>query len=128
MRLKVVPRRVPPLRERISDMALLVDHFLDKICRQEHRPVKMAAPEVVDHLSNYSWPGNIRELEHQVEKAVVMSGDRQQLYATDFAILPAGAPAEDLRQDMQFLGPGLGFGNLLVRLERALPDPARHKT
>src|SRR5881628_1754579 len=83
--------------------------------------------QVVDHLSNYSWPGNIRELEHQIEKAVVMSGDRRQLYATDFAILPAGAPAEDLGQDMQFLEPGLDFGNLMMRIERALLGQALKK-
>jgi two-component system, NtrC family, nitrogen regulation response regulator GlnG len=126
-RLNVVPMHVPPLRERISDIPILVDYFLDKICRHERLPMKMVVPEAVDHLSSYSWPGNVRELEHQVEKAVVLSGDRRQLCPADFALSPATAPVQDLGLDMQLMESGLDFSNLMVRIERALLDQALKK-
>ena len=72
-RINVIPIHLPPLRERREDVPLLVDHFLDKYCRQlglEGRSVSVPAMRV---LESYDWPGNVRELENVLERAVALS-------------------------------------------------------
>jgi transcriptional regulator with GAF, ATPase, and Fis domain len=85
-RLNVVPLRVPPLRERPDDIPALVRHFLQKICTQEHVPLKSVSAETMERLAQHSWPGNVRQLENAVEMAIVLSGDRSVLLASDFAL------------------------------------------
>jgi transcriptional regulator with PAS, ATPase and Fis domain len=75
-RLNVIPIQLPPLRERREDVPLLVDHFLEKYNREANRQVTEVPREVLDALLAYSWPGNIRELENCIERAVVMSPDK----------------------------------------------------
>jgi len=72
-RLNTVTLRLPPLRDRKDEIPVLVDHFLKKYDRMEGR--EFSAP-ALDLLCRYSWPGNIRELEHVVEAALVMTKDR----------------------------------------------------
>jgi len=72
-RLKVVEIYVPPLRERKSDIPLLVEHLFNKINRELHKKVAKIPKEVMDGLVNYSWPGNIRELENLLTRAIVLS-------------------------------------------------------
>jgi transcriptional regulator with PAS, ATPase and Fis domain len=72
-RLNVIPVHLPPLRERREDIPLLVDHFLEKYNRENHRQVTRVPREIMDKLLAYSWPGNVRELENCIERAVVMS-------------------------------------------------------
>jgi transcriptional regulator with PAS, ATPase and Fis domain len=74
-RLNVIPIHLPPLRDRREDIPLLVDYFLEKYSREAGRRVMRASREVLDQLLAYSWPGNIRELENCIERAVVMSPD-----------------------------------------------------
>jgi DNA-binding NtrC family response regulator len=85
-RLNVVPMVVPPLRQRDTDIPLLVDHFVKKICALEDIPEKSLAPETLARLRACQWPGNVRQLENAVEMAVAMSGDRQILYTSDFGL------------------------------------------
>ena len=78
-RLNVIPIRVPPLRERVSDIPLLVQHFLHEFSRKKKKPIKRLSPEVMDRLMIYLWPGNIRELENLMERLVILSeGDEIQ--------------------------------------------------
>jgi Nif-specific regulatory protein len=70
-RLRVFPIRLPPLRERREDIPLLVDHFLRKYTVEMNKPVAGVTPEALDQLSAYSWPGNIRELENEVQRCVI---------------------------------------------------------
>jgi DNA-binding NtrC family response regulator len=72
-RLKVVEIHVPPLRERKQDIPLLVEHLLNKINRELHKKVTKIPKEVMEALVNYSWPGNIRELENLLTRAIVLS-------------------------------------------------------
>jgi DNA-binding NtrC family response regulator len=88
-RLNVVPVRMPPLRERRSDIPLLVDYFVAKICGNEDLPVKRVTPEAKERLSRLSWPGNVRQLENLVEMAIAMCGDRETLSSADFGLSPA---------------------------------------
>jgi transcriptional regulator with GAF, ATPase, and Fis domain len=89
-RLNVVPLEMPPLRKRESDIALLVEHFVKKICQLEDIPVKKVTPEAIERLKGCSWPGNVRQLENAVEMAVAMTGDRETLFPGDFGLAPAG--------------------------------------
>jgi transcriptional regulator with GAF, ATPase, and Fis domain len=75
-RLNVFPIIIPPLRERLNDIPVLVNHFVEK----KSRELMMAgsyelAPGSIDLLTDYSWPGNVRELENVVERALILSKD-----------------------------------------------------
>ncbi|WP_407313332.1 sigma-54-dependent transcriptional regulator [Desulfosporosinus sp. SB140] len=70
-RLNVFPISVPPLRERREDIALLAEHFLERL--KTYGGSKIFAPEVLSRLTSYSWPGNVRELENVVERMVIIS-------------------------------------------------------
>jgi len=71
-RLYVIPLRLPPLRERRDDIPLLCDHFLARLCREMARPPVTLEPEALNLLMVYEWPGNIRELENILERAIVL--------------------------------------------------------
>ena len=85
-RLNVVRIQLPPLRERPSDIALLVNYFLKKFARDQHTPPKSISPGAIATLSRYHWPGNVRELENAMQRAVVV--------AKGNVILPADLPPE----------------------------------
>jgi transcriptional regulator with GAF, ATPase, and Fis domain len=70
-RLNVFPITIPPLRQRKNDVPLLVDHFLKKFSRKMGREITSIPREIMKALQNYAWPGNIRELEHVIERAVI---------------------------------------------------------
>jgi transcriptional regulator with GAF, ATPase, and Fis domain len=70
-RLNVFPITIPPLRQRQDDIPLLVDHFVKKISRKIGREITSVPKETMKALQNYAWPGNIRELEHVIERAVI---------------------------------------------------------
>jgi DNA-binding NtrC family response regulator len=72
-RLSVMPIRVPPLRERVSDIPRLAQHFLEASARRTKRPVGGFAPDALRALCRYAWPGNVRELENVIERAVIVS-------------------------------------------------------
>lgn len=74
-RLKVVSINLPPLRERLEDIPLLVSHFLTKINKELHKNVTKVPDEVMEMLQNHYWVGNVRELENTLMQAVVLSSD-----------------------------------------------------
>lgn len=76
-RLNVLPIRVPPLRERLQDVALLANHFVEQVCAREGRKPKELSQAAVDLLSGYHWPGNVRELQNICERAVVLSTEER---------------------------------------------------
>jgi DNA-binding NtrC family response regulator len=72
-RLNVVTITMPPLRERLDDLPLLAQHFLQKHARAASKPVTGFARETLAALTRYPWPGNVRELEHTIERAVALA-------------------------------------------------------
>lgn len=72
-RLRVFPIAMPPLRERREDIPLLVRHFVDKHARRMNRRIATIPPDVMQALTRWDWPGNIRELENFIERAVILS-------------------------------------------------------
>jgi DNA-binding NtrC family response regulator len=91
-RLNVVPIRLPALRERTGDIPLLVEHFLGKFNERLRKKVERAEPEAMEVLVQYPWPGNIRELENVIERAVLFC-DTQGLRASDLPPEIRGIPA-----------------------------------
>ena len=91
-RLNVVPIRLPALRERAGDIPHLVEHFLTKFNERLKKHVTGADPEALDVLASYPWPGNIRELENVIERAVLFC-DAQRVRVVDLPPEVRGAPA-----------------------------------
>ncbi|MBL41621.1 MAG: nitrogen regulation protein NR(I) [Rhodospirillaceae bacterium] len=75
-RLNVIPISVPPLRSRKTDIPLLVNHFLEKIA-DEGLPKKFFSSKAIDLLNNYSWPGNIRELENLIKRLSILNFEQE---------------------------------------------------
>jgi formate hydrogenlyase transcriptional activator len=72
-RLNVFPIRVPPLRERVDDIPLLVRHFVTQFSERNNRIIDTIPPETMEALIRYHWPGNIRELQNVIERAVIIT-------------------------------------------------------
>ncbi|BAM87312.1 putative response regulator in two-component regulatory system, sigma 54-dependent [Bradyrhizobium oligotrophicum S58] len=93
-RLHVLPLTIPPLRARREDIPHLLRHFLARFAAEENRTVSGIAGEAVAYLTRLDWPGNIRQLENAVYRAVVMS-ESDQLGVADFPLIPTHvAPVE----------------------------------
>jgi two-component system response regulator HydG len=84
-RINTVEIRVPPLSERVEDIPLLAQHYLNYYAKKYHKLVTTIAPEAMDRLKRYAWPGNIRELQHAIERAVIMT-DSASLQESDFLL------------------------------------------
>ena len=76
-RLHVVALEVPPLRERLDDLPVLVDHFLDGVSRRTGKARKKLHPELMAAFYEWHWPGNVRELENEIERLCVLAGDAE---------------------------------------------------
>jgi two-component system, NtrC family, response regulator HydG len=100
-RINTVEIRVPPLSERVEDIPLLAQHYLNYYAKKYHKQVTNIAPEAMDKLKRYAWPGNIRELQHSIERAVIMT-DSPTLQETDFLLsrsLTTGPSSNTLNLD-----------------------------
>ena len=75
-RLNVFPIRIPPLRERKEDVPLLVSYFAQKFAKQMQKRIESISPAVMKGLTAWEWPGNIRELENFIERAVILTRGR----------------------------------------------------
>ena len=71
-RLNVFPLTLPPLRDRRDDIPILANHFLEHYCEKTGKPVMQISADALSQLAAYAWPGNIRELEHTIERAVLL--------------------------------------------------------
>src|SRR5450759_5220342 len=83
-RINTIQIEVPPLRDRVDDIPVLAFHFLRLYCEKYNRPGKKINNQALEKLSNYQWPGNIREIRHSIEKAVILS-DSSILGPSDFS-------------------------------------------
>jgi DNA-binding NtrC family response regulator len=92
-RLAVVPLRAPALRERLEDVPLLAERFLQLACRENGLRPKPVEPGVYRQLQQYRWPGNVRELRNLCERMAIMSGDRVTEADVPAEVGPRPAPA-----------------------------------
>lgn len=95
-RLNVIPFEVPPLRQRIEDVPLLTEHFMEAFCIRYGRKKKQLTKEAMDALRRYHWPGNVRELRNTVERlAIMLPRDAIRLLDLPTPILKAGSEVSD---------------------------------
>ena len=124
-RLNVIPIELPPLRERRDDIPILVKHFLDKF-----------APDSVIHVSQgamralmaYHWPGNVRQLENAVERAVALGAGRQEIEPADLPPELQGTPQATPAPFVEFPEEGLDLPGYLAEAERDLVHRALERT
>ena len=97
-RLNVVPMQVPALRERADDIPLLSTFFMQRFAKKFNKPVNRVSEETLRRLASYSWPGNIRELQNIIERAVVLSQGNTLSLSVDFdsAPIPSGRRGDEL--------------------------------
>jgi DNA-binding NtrC family response regulator len=107
-RLNVIPIRIPPLRERREDIAVLAEHFIVKHAQRSGQPARQLHASALAALQRYDWPGNVRELENTIERAVVLS--RDPVIGADAisglrgaASAAPGAPTLRLHQNMEWM-------------------------
>ncbi len=92
-RINTVELHLPPLRDRKEDILLLTDHFLEIYCKKYQKPLMRIQPTTLEKLDQYAWPGNIRELQHAIERAIIMN-DGRVLQPTDFLLSTPGIQDE----------------------------------
>ncbi len=93
-RLNVIPFELPPLRERLEDVPLLVEHFNNKFSAAYNKRPKRFEPETIEAMQSYSWPGNVRELRNTVERVVIMH-PHIKVAAVDLPTLGGEEPPAD---------------------------------
>jgi DNA-binding NtrC family response regulator len=117
-RLNIIPIELPPLREHKDDLMLLAGHFLKRFAEEHGKEIRGFSPEVIEQLKSYDFPGNVRELENLIERAVVLSGtDLIQLHNLE---MPGADPAS-LSHEMD---PVPVDANELKRRKRLLREEA----
>ena len=107
-RLYVVPIPVPPLRERIEDIPMLLEYFVEKHATRNGKAIDAVEDGVIEWLQGYRWPGNVRELENTIERAVVLSTSstiRREVVTMDVGVdtLAAAVPSLKLRQNVEWI-------------------------
>lgn len=93
-RINTVEIRIPPLCERVDDIPMLADHFLHFYTKKYHKDVISFSEGAIVKLKKYAWPGNIRELQHSIERAVIMA-DSPTLQESDFLFNRKGGPSTE---------------------------------
>jgi formate hydrogenlyase transcriptional activator len=117
-RLNVLPMVLPPLRQRRSDIPLLTSFFVERYSRQLGKQIIGVAQDTMKILSQYDWPGNIRELQNVIERAVVLSRGSVLRLGRDLLPLSAEAPSDD-EAVVSFTGQSLnGESHSLEQVEK----------
>jgi transcriptional regulator with PAS, ATPase and Fis domain len=125
-RIHVVPIQLPPLRERIGDIPLLCEYFLQIHCVANGMPVKRFAPDTLEVFEEHSWPGNVRELENLIQRLVItVRGD--EIRASH---LPSSLRARSVAAQEAVLLPeeGAAFDEEIERLEKSLLTAALRRS
>ncbi len=97
-RINTVEIHLPPLRERVSDIPLLADHFLGIYSKKYRKKIKGINADAMKKMSQYQWPGNVRELQHALERAVIMS-DSDILESDDFLLTTRSEKVAEIEID-----------------------------
>ena len=118
-RLHVVPITIPPLRERKSDVVVLVNHFLLKLAERTNARVTGVSEDALDRLVEYSWPGNVRELENVMERALVLS-EGPVILEEDLPFLSPGQGPDTSIIDASFPAGGLDLNQAVESIEERL--------
>ncbi len=124
-RINVINVVIPPLRDRRDDVPLLVKHFLKRFAEERKSGVKEVTEEVLERFYDYEWPGNIRELENEIERLVVLSGD-DQIVTTEH--LSARIKEKSMRANVKGVRVDKGLDEILEEVERRVLSEGLRKT
>jgi DNA-binding NtrC family response regulator len=127
-RLNVIPVRVPPLRDRRDDIPLLVQHFLKKLSGDLGRPPATMSQEALRRMMAYHWPGNVRQLENVVERAVAFSQGRPQVDLQDLTPEVHAPAATATSSDVWFPEDGVDFEGYISGIELSLIKQSLERT
>ena len=116
-RLNVIPIQLPPLRDRRDDIPVLAKHFLDKLAAGQQMQISQGAMRA---LMAYSWPGNVRQLENAIERAVTLSGGRTEIDIPDLPMEIQDLPQAMSTPFVEFPDEGLDMPAYLLSIERDL--------
>jgi Nif-specific regulatory protein len=126
-RLNVIPIRVPPLRERKSDIPLLVHHFLNHFNRSKKRKIQGIHNEALNRLMEYHWPGNVRELENIIERIVILTNN-DSITVQDLPEKIQSLSLEEQTPLFEIPEEGISLDNALNEFEKRLILQALNKT
>lgn len=127
-RLNVIPISIPALRERKTDIPLLITHFIDLFNKSKNRKLLAPTPEAMECLSNYQWPGNIRELENLVERMAILKGNGH-IEVSDLPIkYRSGIETKKSMDEVDIPDDGIDFNTLVDQFENKLIVRALEKT
>jgi len=118
-RLKVIPIELPPLRERRSDIPLLVHHFVENITELRKKKIRGIHKDVVKSLSNHEWTGNVRELENVIERMIILSED-DFLTVEDLPEKISSTPSSEAAGNSLVPDEGLSLSHAVNEYERQL--------
>ena len=132
-RLNVIPVHIAPLRERVEDIPLLVARFIQKFRPPDREHADKAqsvtvAQDAMRRLMSYSWPGNVRQLENAIERALAMLGSRTQIEVSDLPADLQTAPEDTVRPSIDLPETGLDLAALIAQVEKELIGRALART
>jgi DNA-binding NtrC family response regulator len=127
-RLNVIPIRMPSLRERREDIPLLVQHFLERLSAEAGRPPVTVSQDVMRRLMAHPWPGNVRQLENAVERALAFSKGRAQIEVADLSPEIQNMPAPEVVTDESFPDEGLDLARYVEAVELSLIKRSLERT
>jgi DNA-binding NtrC family response regulator len=129
-RLNVIPIHLPPLRERREDIPLLVQHFIDRCCQEQtpQRPVATVSQDAMRLLMSFQWPGNVRQLENAIERALALTPGRAQIDVGDLPPDIQRAPEGPEAATVAFPDTGIDFESYVDGIERTLIRQSLERT
>ena len=132
-RLNVIPVHVPPLRERKEDIPLLVQHFVEKLTRDGFVPARGAKPPTVSQdamrrLMAYHWPGNVRQLENAIERAIAFTAGRGQIDVDDLSTEIQQAQVPVVSSSVTLPDEGIDLDAFVAEIERELIERSLERT
>ena len=126
-RLNVIPIQLPALRERRSDIPLLVNHFIQMYNEKNKHNIAGVSPEAMELLVSYEWPGNVRELENMIERIVILKGEGMA-EPNDLSEKILAADSRSLHPRIRIPENGISFNTAVTEFERELILQALNRT